>query len=99
MLPLATSESPTNCHGASMHLLRRLFAPLACGTLLIALLTQPGAAPAARAAQPAPTATPATAPAPAPDPATTVPSFARGALAKRPYAVMIDNHPHAYPQT
>lgn len=26
-------------------------------------------------------------------------SMARGAIAKRPYAVMIDNHPNAYPQT
>jgi hypothetical protein len=26
-------------------------------------------------------------------------SLARGAIAKRPYAVMIDNHPDAYPQT
>lgn len=86
-----------------MHL-RRLFAPLACGALLIALLTPAGAAPAAPAAKPKPTATPvaptlAPAPTPAPDPAASAPSFARGALTKRPYAVMIDNHPNAYPQT
>jgi hypothetical protein len=78
-----------------MHLLRRLFAPLMCSALLLALLAQPGAAPAARAAQMDPTATPAS----APEPATAAPSFARGTLAKRPYAVMIDNHPDAYPQT
>ena len=36
---------------------------------------------------------------PAFDPATVAPSFARGTLTKRPYAVMIDNHPDAYPQT
>jgi hypothetical protein len=81
---------------------RRLFAPLVCGALLIALLTPASAAPAAHAVQPAPTATPATpvapTPAPALDPATSAPSFARGMLAKRPYAVMIDNHPAAYPQ-
>ena len=73
-----------------MHLRRRLFAPLACGALLIALLTQAGAAPTATPAAPTPAL--------APDPATVAPSFARGALAKRPYAVMIDNHPDAYPQ-
>ena len=90
-----------------MHL-RRLFAPLICGALLIALLTPAGAAPNTPAAQTEPppltssgqSATPpAPTPAPAPDPATTAPSFARGTLTKRPYAVMIDNHPAAYPQT
>jgi hypothetical protein len=76
-----------------MHLPRNLIAPLACGLLLIALLAHDGAAPSARAAQPAPPT-----PAPAADPALAAPSFARGTLAKRSYAVMIDNHPQAYPQ-
>ena len=87
-----------------MHLPRRLVAPLACGALLIALVPYAVAAPAARAAKPKPTATPAAptpAPTPAPafDPASVAPSFARGTLTRRPYAVMIDNHPDAYPQT
>ena len=87
-----------------MHLPRRLFAPLACGALLIALLTPASIAPTASAAKPKPTAmpvapTPAAPPTPAPDPAILAPSFARGTLMQRPYAVMIDNHPDAYPQT
>src|SRR5262249_5888519 len=37
--------------------------------------------------------------APAADPPPSMPSLARGTLTKRPYIVMIDNHPDAYPQT
>lgn len=37
--------------------------------------------------------------APRADEAPGQPSFARGAIHQRPYAVMIDNHPNAYPQT
>ena len=76
-----------------MHLPRHLVAPLACVALLIALI---GAAPPAQAAQPEPPGAPT--PAPAPEPALAAPSFARGTLAKRSYAVMIDNHPNANPQ-
>jgi hypothetical protein len=79
-----------------MHLPRHLAAPLIGVALLLALLVQVGAAPSARAAQADPPSAPT--PAPAPEPALAAPSFARGTLTKRSYAVMIDNHPQAYPQ-
>jgi hypothetical protein len=53
----------------------------------------------------APTALPAATPTAAPTaipvahPITGAPALIRGAIARRPYAVMIDNHPDAYPQT
>jgi hypothetical protein len=53
-------------------------------------------APAATAA-PVPTARPT--PNPVADPITGAPALARGAIAQRPFVVMIDNHPDAYPQT
>src|SRR5262249_49781095 len=69
---------------------------------------QPTSAPAPTAAvsgdQAAPTSAPppptaAPAPNPTSDPVTGAPGLARGALQQRPIAVMIDNHPDAYPQT
>lgn len=51
----------------------------------------------APAATSAPDAT--TEPNPTADPITGAPGLARGAIARRPYIVMIDNHPDAYPQT
>jgi Protein of unknown function (DUF3048) N-terminal domain/Protein of unknown function (DUF3048) C-terminal domain len=57
---------------------------------------------------PAPTApgtgvsnTPVPSPTPNPvaDPITGAPALARGAITRRPFIVMIDNHPDAYPQT
>ena len=67
----------------------------------------PTAVPAAPTAAPAPTAAkaptalpaPTVAPNPTADPITGAPGLARGALTWRPYVVMIDNHPDAYPQT
>lgn len=49
---------------------------------------------------PMPTATlmPTTTPQPTADPLTGAPAFARGQIKARPYIVMIDNHPDAYPQ-
>jgi hypothetical protein len=53
----------------------------------------------------APTAAPTVAPSPttAPlqtsDPITGAPALARGSLTQRPYILMLDNHPNAYPQT
>ncbi|HEU5099581.1 MAG TPA: DUF3048 domain-containing protein [Roseiflexaceae bacterium] len=83
-----------------MHLPRHLVAPLAGFALLLALLAQAGATPPVRAAQTKPTSTPmAPTPAPALEPTLAAPSLARGTLTKRTYAVMIDNHPKAYPQT
>jgi hypothetical protein len=38
-------------------------------------------------------------PNPTTDPLTGAPALARGAVAQRPFVVMIDNHPNAYPQT
>ena len=52
-------------------------------------------APSAPTATPAPTAEPN----PTADPITGAPAFARGAVTARPYLVMIDNHPDAYPQS
>jgi hypothetical protein len=56
----------------------------------------PSPPPAPTSAQ-LPTATPAAMP--TSDPITGAAGLARGALVLRPYAVMIDNHPEAYPQT
>jgi hypothetical protein len=78
---------------------RRLLAPLVYSVLLIALLGHAGARPVAGQPQPAPTAIPAAGRAAASDPTLSAPSLARGTLTKRPYIVMIDNHPDAYPQT
>lgn len=50
----------------------------------------------------APTSEPTATPLPAiitSDPITGAPALARGAVAQRPYIVMIDNHPNAYPQS
>jgi hypothetical protein len=57
---------------------------------------------AASGGQAAPTSappTPTAAPNPTSDPVTGAPGLARGTLQQRPIAVMIDNHPDAYPQT
>jgi hypothetical protein len=43
-------------------------------------------------------AAPTSAPNPTADPITGAPGLARGALTRRPFMVMIDNHPDAYPQ-
>lgn len=50
---------------------------------------------------PRPTTTqqPTATPQPIADPLTGAPAFARGQVKARPYIVMIDNHPDAYPQT
>jgi Protein of unknown function (DUF3048) N-terminal domain/Protein of unknown function (DUF3048) C-terminal domain len=63
----------------------------------------PTEAPAATAA-PAPTEAPAPTAAPAPTEAPAAPagiqgSLVRGSVTQRPYVVMIDNHPNAYPQS
>lgn len=60
----------------------------------------PTAAPSPTVA-PDPTATPSPTAIPNPnaDPITGAPGLARGAVTQRPYIVMIDNHPDAYPQT
>jgi hypothetical protein len=47
---------------------------------------------------PPPTELPTATPNPVADPITGAPALARGALRRRPLAVMIDNHPDAYPQ-
>jgi Protein of unknown function (DUF3048) N-terminal domain/Protein of unknown function (DUF3048) C-terminal domain len=52
---------------------------------------------AAPTASPAPTATPDANP--TSDPITGKPGLARGAVTQRPFVVMIDNHPDAYPQS
>jgi hypothetical protein len=62
----------------------------------------PTAAPPTVAPTTLPTAAPPTAaPTVAPitsDPITGAPAFARGAITRRPFVIMIDNHPAAYPQ-
>lgn len=60
----------------------------------------PGATAATAAPLPSATVPPAPTPAPNPtsDPITGAAGLARGAITRRPYAVMIDNHPDAYPQ-
>jgi hypothetical protein len=59
--------------------------------------------PTARPTVPPPTPTtiptPTAVPNPTKDPITGAPALARGAVTQRPYVVMIDNHPNAYPQT
>jgi DUF3048 family protein len=45
------------------------------------------------------TPTPSPTPNPVADPITGAPALARGAITRRPFVVMIDNHPDAYPQT
>jgi hypothetical protein len=49
---------------------------------------------------PAPTVAPTAAPAanPTSDPITGAPALGRGAVTRRPYVVMVDNHPNAFPQ-
>jgi hypothetical protein len=61
----------------------------------------PGTASVAGTATRPPTVvpTPTALPNPTTDPITGAPGLARGAITTRPYAVMIDNHPDAYPQT
>lgn len=49
--------------------------------------------------EPSATPPPTAVPNPTADPITGAPAFARGAGAGRPYLVMIDNHPDAYPQS
>jgi len=60
--------------------------------------TAPAVRPTARPA-PAATPLPTAEPNPTADPITGAPAFARGAVTSRPYLVMIDNHPDAYPQS
>ena len=58
------------------------------------------AVPAVPTAAPAPTTAPTAAPAPTVAPAGPIPgTLARGTIVQRPYIVMIDNHPNAYPQS
>nr|PZN30428.1 MAG: DUF3048 domain-containing protein [Chloroflexota bacterium] len=61
----------------------------------------PTAAPTAEPTAVPPTATPppTAVPNPTSDPITGAPALARGSVVERPYVVMIDNHPNAYPQT
>jgi len=65
----------------------------------------PTAAPSTGGSQATPTqavptiAAPTSEPNPTADPITGAPGLARGTITQRPYIVMIDNHPDAYPQT
>lgn len=64
----------------------------------------PSVAPATPSATPAPTETPEPTATPVPPTATPEPivgtlAMPRGSLSERPFAVMLDNHPNAYPQT
>ncbi len=59
----------------------------------------PTAKPATPAPAPTTPPTPTVVPNPTKDPITGAPALARGAVMQRPYVVMIDNHPNAYPQT
>jgi hypothetical protein len=78
-------------------------APLPTSTLAPTAANVPTSAPTPTSPPPtaAPTATlaPTAAPNPTADPITGAAGLARGALTQRPYVVMIDNHPEAYPQT
>lgn len=66
-----------------------------------------GSTPTAELVPPEPTAEtsaptppePTSEPNPITDPITGAPALARGSVTQRPYAVMIDNHPDAYPQS
>jgi len=55
----------------------------------------------AASASPVPTVVPTTVPTslPTADPITGAPALARGAVSERPFVVMIDNHPNAFPQS
>src|SRR6185295_18953351 len=60
----------------------------------------PTATPAPRATLvPTTPPTPTAVPNPTSDPITGAPALARGSVTQRPYVVMIDNHPDAYPQS
>ncbi|HEX9438955.1 MAG TPA: DUF3048 domain-containing protein [Roseiflexaceae bacterium] len=71
-------------------------------------INAPTSAPSSKPTAPAPTmqtsptavvAAPTSAPNPTADPITGAPGLARGAITRRPFMVMIDNHPDAYPQS
>ncbi|HEU5011307.1 MAG TPA: DUF3048 domain-containing protein [Roseiflexaceae bacterium] len=68
-------------------------------TVAFSPTSAPTAAPNPTAALPTATAPPTATPQPIADPLTGAPAFARGQIKARPYIVMIDNHPDAYPQT
>jgi hypothetical protein len=55
--------------------------------------------PLANTPTPPATAVPSATPNPVADPITGAPALTRGAITRRPFVVMIDNHPDAYPQT
>jgi hypothetical protein len=71
-------------------------APISAPTAIASAATD---APAAPTSAPAPTIAPISEPNPTADPITGAPGLARGTITQRPYIVMIDNHPDAYPQT
>jgi hypothetical protein len=66
--------------------------------IVVAATATPTAAPAATAA-PTNTTVPTATPNPIADPITGAPALARGQVTQRPWVVMIDNHPDAYPQS
>ncbi|HMO57804.1 MAG TPA: DUF3048 domain-containing protein [Roseiflexaceae bacterium] len=81
-------------------------APTAVPEPTIAPTTVPQpTATAAPTTVPEPTMAPTAPPTPTPivlqtsDPLTGAPALARGSLTRRPFVVMLDNHPNAYPQT
>lgn len=77
--------------------------PTLAPTEPLASTTEPTQSPPAPTATTAPTATqaPTSAPTalPTADPLTGAPALARGAVTERPFVVMIDNHPNAFPQS